>query len=826
MSYRDPYAEPPGRLQQQQPRYSEAEYNPYSTSAPHQSYDQGGIAPSYDNYGAGYRDDDYEQRLPPQRAQSQRTPYATNADLASKEINRTETAGVVREPSILLTLALFIRPPNIAIGDVSTLSKGGSAIQLIENGIQVNLGVNISVNNPNYFAVNFKEIKAQIFYPINGQAPQLGEGSSKDVVFSAHQLTNWTFPFAIQYKTTDDPQGLILQDLASKCGVGGPKSNIKVNYKITLGLRILFITVSPVVQNSLNFICPLNPSDLEVSLASQCHNKDLTQLIPPDSLGEKDKAIVFDHLLCRLAVSRNTSELYADTEYALSTLPGNEAVRRRDEFENEIEHWAQGLLQHAWAVCHDSEGDRPVLDKHKDTSIRNLPKLPHAEDLTKILNSILFLHLTTSKQYSARTRSFLSTFGSLDEETIVCTLKNHERAIEEAQAKAKATTADHAERGKVFRAVGMGFGAVAGGVLIGVTGGLAAPLVGTGVAAVLGWLGVGGTAVGLLASGLAGSSVVCGALFGVYGARSTASMVERHTREIRDLALVPVRDIRGDETLGVRLCVSGWLSSIKDVKAPWTVFSGDNTYALQWEVEALEELSSALVTLLKSHAMKYVKAEVIKRTILASLMSSLAPIALLKIGQIIDNPWMNAKALAAKAGAVLGELLAQRMFGSRPVTLAGYSLGSLVIFEALKHLASLPPSETAHLIQDAYLFGTPAPADAQTWSGIRRLVSGRLVNGYSTNDYVLAVLSRPSSASWQVAGLQSVDVMGVENVLCESVDGHTMWRGMIGKCLRDCQAPGIIPDEAGLQMTAVAMPEAKENAMSPEEAEGRVSGSI
>jgi len=180
---------------------------------------------------------------------------------------------------------------------------------------------------------------------------------------------------------------------------------------------------------------------------------------------------------------------------------------------------------------------------------------------------------------------------------------------------------------------------------------------------------------------------------------------------------------------------------------------------------------------------------------------------------------MNAKALAVKAGAVLGDLLANHVFGSRPITLTGYSLGSLVIFEALKNLASLPPAETAHLIQDVYLFGTPVPADVPTWSGIRRLVSGRVVNGYSSNDYVLAVLSRASDANWDVAGLQPVDVMGIENVLCESVDGHTMWRGMVGKCLRDCHAPGIISDEVDLQLTAVGIPAAKDNAMSPEEAD-------
>jgi hypothetical protein len=122
---------------------------------------------------------------------------------------------------------------------------------------------------------------------------------------------------------------------------------------------------------------------------------------------------------------------------------------------------------------------------------------------------------------------------------------------------------------------------VAGGALIGVTGGLAAPLVGSAIGGFLTTIGVGGTAAGMLATGLATSSVVCGTLFGAYGAKSSATMVERHLREVRDLAIVPVHPPK--ETLAIRLCVSGWLGDERDVTAPWTVFEGDcDTYALQW----------------------------------------------------------------------------------------------------------------------------------------------------------------------------------------------------------------------------------------------------
>ncbi|KAJ7097860.1 DUF726-domain-containing protein [Mycena belliarum] len=517
---------------------------------------------------------------------------------------------------------------------------------------------------------------------------------------------------------------------------------------------------------------------------------DLTQLVPPKDLSEEIRETVFQHFLCRLASFRNTTLLYSSLEHESSSC----SPQRQDEFDQEINTWAQKLLEQTWIVCGEPGGDKcPELDTYSDTSTGQLQPLPSPEVLTRILNTVLFLSIATSVGYSARTRTFLSTFGPLDEEVIVSALRNPDKAIEETQKQTQQAKESHAKMGKTLRMLGIGLGAVAGGVLVGVTGGLAAPLVGAGVSTVLGILGIGGTTVGLLASGLAGSSVICGALFGAYGARSTSSMVERHTREIRDLAIVPVHKFNKDqETLAVRLCVSGWLTSRDDVVAPWKIFHGDDTLALQWEVELLESLSNSLTRLVKANAMRYIRMEVIKRTVFASLMSSLAPMALLNIGQIIDNDWMNARQLAIKAGAVLGDLLAKRVFGNRPTTLTGYSLGSLVIFEALKHLASLPPSETTHLIEDVYLFGTPAPADSATWTSIRRVASGRVVNGYSQDDYVLAVLARISHISWEVAGLQPVTVVGVENVLCADVDGHTKWRAMIGRSLQQCDAPGVI----------------------------------
>ena len=78
------------------------------------------------------------------------------------------------------------------------------------------------------------------------------------------------------------------------------------------------------------------------------------------------------------------------------------------------------------------------------------------------------------------------------------------------------------------------------------------------------------------------------------------------------------------------------------------------------------------------------------------------------------------------------------------------------------------------------------------------------MNGYAETDYVLAILSRTTDASWGVAGLCPVEVQGVENVRCDDVGGHLKWRGMVGKYLQTCGASGVISREVELQLSEAA----------------------
>ncbi|KAF9227652.1 hypothetical protein BS17DRAFT_774096 [Gyrodon lividus] len=294
MAYRDPYAEQYGRYDQQSSDVPA--FNPYNTVQPHQAYDQGG----YDPYAAGYRDDDPNHGLStnaeastfaPGHHKLESTPYdqggfprATTGS-RSRDLRhwRYEHQGALWTKggrgqcigrfccctlmivvfliiSIFLALALWIHPPNIIVGDVQSTTTG-SEIQILSNGIQINLGIPIYVSNPNYFSVSFSSIKANIYYPINHTL--IGGGQQNDVTFPSHTNKNFTFPFSVEYTTTLPSSGQILTDLLDKCGVGGTaKTDITVDYDITLGLRILFFTVSPTISNSASFVCPLSASDI------------------------------------------------------------------------------------------------------------------------------------------------------------------------------------------------------------------------------------------------------------------------------------------------------------------------------------------------------------------------------------------------------------------------------------------------------------------------------------------------------------------------------------------------------------------------------------
>ncbi|KAL1883631.1 hypothetical protein Plec18167_002638 [Paecilomyces lecythidis] len=447
-----------------------------------------------------------------------------------------------------------------------------------------------------------------------------------------------------------------------------------------------------------------------------------------------------------------------------------------------------------------------------------LVELPEPARLL-ILHSLLLL-LLSLKHYSAYSRVLLLHVASslglslqvLNEDEIkvsrgLLTAAKEMEATEEAKKRAEKSS--NARKWKV------GIASVAGAALIGITGGLAAPLVAAGLGTVMGGLGLGATAAAGYLGALAGSSVIVGGLFGAYGGRMTGKMMDSYAREVEDFAFIPTHGTRKrflreseaaqeDRRLRVTIGVSGWAREEQDIVIPWRVIGKDSeTFALRWELKSLLKLGNAISAFVTSAAWSFAGKQILSRTVFAGIMSAvMLPVGLLKIASVVDNPFSVAKSRAEKAGEVLADALINKAQGERPVTLIGYSLGSRVIYSCLQSLAK---RHAYGLVESAILMGSPVPSDTRQWRRMRTAVSGRLVNVFSENDAVLAFLYRGASVQLGVAGLQRVEGLpGVENInVSDIVTGHLRYQYLIGQILSKIGFDEI--DAAEVQKEEIAL---------------------
>jgi len=191
-------------------------------------------------------------------------------------------------------------------------------------------------------------------------------------------------------------------------------------------------------------------------------------------------------------------------------------------------------------------------------------------------------------------------------------------------------TQKRTEENKVARRWKVGLAGVAGAAIIGVTGGLAAPLVAGAIGTIMGGLGLGATTAAGLLGALAESGVIVGSLFGAYGGRMTGKMMDAYAKEVEDFAFLPLKGSRHheqkpeDRRLRVTIGVSGWLTQKEDIITPWRALGHQSeVFALRWELEALTKLGSSMESVVKSAAWTVAKKEIIARTIFASLMDAL-----------------------------------------------------------------------------------------------------------------------------------------------------------------------------------------------------------
>ncbi|KAL2168812.1 hypothetical protein VTG60DRAFT_6851 [Thermothelomyces hinnuleus] len=429
------------------------------------------------------------------------------------------------------------------------------------------------------------------------------------------------------------------------------------------------------------------------------------------------------------------------------------------------------------------------------------------EDRKEALSCVLLVLLSTG-HYSAHSRALAVYLTSalelplavLNAEEVEIAVSLVERSAEAERQQRTMSAEAEAEKRKqqnqASRYWKVGLASVAGAALIGVTGGLAAPVVAGAIGGIMGSVGLGGVASFLGIFWMNGALV--GTLFGAFGARMTGEMVDRYAREVDDFRFIPLKDEWGTRGSGqnhrrlrVTIGINGWLGTKDDVTKPWRALGDDSeAFALRYEMKSLLGLGKSLRELVSSYAWNAVKVEVLKRTVLATLWSALWPAYMLSMASTVDNPFSLAKNRSEKAGEILADALINKVQGERPVTLIGYSLGARVIYSCLRSLAA---RRAFGLVDSVVFIGGPVPSNRQHWQMMRTVVSGKLFNVYSENDYLLAFLYRATSIQLGVAGLQEIRyIEGVENLnLTEEVQGHMRYAKLIAKILARCGIPVV-----------------------------------
>ncbi|XP_077693382.1 transmembrane and coiled-coil domain-containing protein 4 isoform X2 [Eretmochelys imbricata] len=373
------------------------------------------------------------------------------------------------------------------------------------------------------------------------------------------------------------------------------------------------------------------------------------------------------------------------------------------------------------------------------------------------------------------------------EESLLESLKEQK---EEASETAEASRRKKERKRKLRRYLMIGLATIGGGTVIGLTGGLAAPLVAAGAATIIG-------SAGAAALGSTAGIAVLASLFGAAGAGLTGYKMKKRVGAIEEFEFLSLTE---GKQLHITIAITGWLCTGKygSFTAPWSsMLQSSEQYCLAWESKYLMELGNALDSLLNGFV-NMMAQEALKFTVLSGIVTALTwPTSLLTVANVIDNPWGVCLNRSAEVGKHLAQILLSRQQGKRPVTLIGFSLGARVIYFCLKEMAQEKDCEG--IIEDVVLLGAPVEGEAKYWKAFTKVVSGRIINGYCRGDWLLSFVYRTSSAQLKVAGLQPVildDRRMVNMDLSSVVNGHLDYMKQMDTILK---AVGIKTKECRLE---------------------------
>ncbi|QRV99001.1 membrane protein [Ceratobasidium sp. AG-Ba] len=387
----------------------------------------------------------------------------------------------------------------------------------------------------------------------------------------------------------------------------------------------------------------------------------------------------------------------------------------------------------------------------------------------------------------------------------------HQLREEEMKEKSEAARKEqeHGWGGKWGRWVATGGGVILGGVAIGLTGGLAAPalvpllpfLTASTAPIVLGSL------FGIAGGGLAGQRVRTRWGGVEYFEFEQISGGDEHSRQRQQASYaVYNRKKRGSQaenmpdeksvgsegggpvppSLVATICIPGitlgsedeGLNAFKDALGLLAHPIRD-VFVLKHSPDVMLSTGETLNTWIRTKLLTTVGKEILAKTVFNAVLAAIAlPSTIYSTtGLALDNDWIRACDKAKKAGDLLAEVLKERIQGERPVTLVASSLGALALFRALLKLAD-SDQLSEPIIDTVILISLPQVVSAQEWAMARMVVSRRIVNAYSSRDFVLAGVGRlhevvSGGGFGGMAGLNAVKIHGIEDIdISEIVGGH------------------------------------------------------
>lgn len=538
-----------------------------------------------------------------------------------------------------------------------------------------------------------------------------------------------------------------------------------------------------------------------------------------DTLESTKQMLTENQQFAYLAVTKLITVEMA-TDLAKIKLPASSKYSKEFNLgQRNFANWTMYVMLKIYEHMHCSEAEQQMIEQLSVHGIEIAPLLDSLkEDSNKIPTSLLkdkrynlnedtpfdlrwvvicdlFLLLLSDGYFDSRSKTLLLAFAkylglselevlqferrltsSLDIETNNKSIENDDEKLID-----KMLIDKQIKKNKKKRLAYIGMATLGGGLAIGLSAGLLAPVIGAGLAAGLTTIGITGSG-GFLA-GVGGGAIITTAGIAI-GANVGAKAGSRRAGDVHTFEFKPLHNNKRAHLI---LTVSGWMNSdLDDVRLPFSTVDpvmGD-IFSLLWEPEMLRSMGQT-IGILASEALSTSIQQILGATILTSLMAAIQlPMILSKLSYLLDNPWNVSLDRAWKAGKILADNLSEGNLGIRPITLVGFSLGSRLIYSCLTELAR---RGIYGLVENVIILGSPVTVNVDQLSLARSVVSGRFINGYSKKDWILGYLFRATSGGLMtVAGLSPIEnVYGIENIDCtEFVEGHMAYRQAIPKILK------------------------------------------